>query len=130
MHVHLNGICTHNSSLEGAMKLKFAPFCSPWLLLRYTVAWYTIVLCILFCRSQIPPPPPPPPQVYLTAVENSDNPSMQWHMDFSTCGLVVHRLEVKVRCGGEENMGGVNFTVRGDDTVYCSPLLGGEGVMV
>ena len=54
---------THNSSLEGATKLKFAPFCS----------------------SFHPSPPPPLPQTYIGAVVVSVNP----YRSLGLCGADV-----------------------------------------
>ena len=54
---------------------------------------------------------------------------VQWKIDFSGCGLVVSRVEVKAKWmdfgeeGEEEEP--VQFTVVGDNKVICAPYLGG-----
>ena len=52
---------------------------------------------------------------------------IEWHIDFSCSGLAIHRMEVKARCGWEEDKGreAISFTVEGDNRVLCSPELGG-----
>ena len=51
-------------------------------------------------------------------------------MDFSSCGLVVSRLEVRARCGWEETDQGISFMIGGDHNSYTSPKLGGVCVCV
>ena len=45
-------------------------------------------------------------------------------MDFSKCGLVINKLQIKARWD-ELNEEAVEFAVIGDDSVKCRPLLGG-----
>ena len=58
---------------------------------------------------------------------------MQWKIDFSDCGLVVSRVQVKVKWVDfeEEVEEPAQFTMVGDDNVMCAPYLGGRwGVCV
>ena len=53
---------------------------------------------------------------------------MQWKIDFSDCGLVVSRVEAKVKWldFGEEVEEPAQFTMVGDDNIWCAPYLGGR----
>ena len=59
--------------------------------------------------------------------KGAESAQIEWHLDFSCSGLAIHRMEVKVRRGCEEDSGddAVSFTVQGDNKVFCSPELGG-----
>jgi len=58
---------------------------------------------------------------------------VQWKIDFSDCGLVVSRVQAKVKWVDfeEEVEEPAQFTMVGDDNVMCAPYLGGRwGVWV
>lgn len=61
-----------------------------------------------------------------------ESAQIEWHLDFSCCGLAVHRMEVKVRRGWGEGQGdeAFSFAVQGDNKVFCSPELGGTWDLV
>lgn len=52
---------------------------------------------------------------------------VQWKIDFSGCGLVISRVEVKAKWMefGEEGEESIQFTVVGDNRVICAPYLEG-----
>ena len=60
--------------------------------------------------------------------KGAESAQVEWHLDFSCSGLAIHRMEVKARCGWEEERGreAITFTVEGDNKVFCSPELGGK----
>lgn len=64
--------------------------------------------------------------------KGAERSEVEWRMDFSSCGLVVNRLEVRARCGwGEsEDYQGVSFTIYGDRGAYITPELGGMSMCV
>lgn len=67
-------------------------------------------------------------QAYLGFEKGAESAQVEWHLDFSCSGLAIHRMEVKARCGWEEERGreAITFTVEGDNKVFCSPELGGK----
>lgn len=70
---------------------------------------------------------PPPPQAYLSCDDGVQVGKVQWKIDFSGCGLVISRVEVKAKWMefGEEGEESIQFTVVGDNRVICAPYLEG-----
>lgn len=62
---------------------------------------------------------------FLSCDNGSKQGEVRWKMDFSKCGLVISKLQVKARWD-ELNEEAVEFAVIGDDSVKCRPLLGDQ----
>ena len=62
---------------------------------------------------------------YLSSTKEANQATLEWVVDFSGCGLVIHQLAVKARCY-YDNPENVTFTVRGDGTQKVSPQMGGR----
>ncbi len=62
---------------------------------------------------------------YLGCAAGVSRASLEWVVDFSSCGLVIHHLALRARCSFS-NQSSVSLCVSGDDSVSLYPQFGGE----
>ena len=75
----------------------------------------SLTTCLLWCMQLR----------YLGLGDGVDKAAVEWVVDFSSCGLVIHHIAIKARCSFN-NQTSVSLCVKGDDSISVYPQFTGE----